>query len=222
MAYVVPVGRFAAVLVLALAGAFAALATAALAANCEPQKKHNAVDMARARSVVLRTADFGAGWTSKPSSSSGNPRCKDFAPDESDLVETGSADSPDFQKGLRYVSSSAALYKTASQAQTSWNRVVKPGLLRCLGSIFEKGATTATVTTKILAEGTLSFPKLAPRAAAYRLTFSAASQGVTLKGAVDLILLGKGRIDAVMISVSFGIPPLADERRLAALMAHRL
>ena len=71
-------------------------------------------------------------------------------------------------------------------------------------------------------KGTLPFPKLAPRAVAYRLTFTAASQGVNLKGAVDLILLGKGRIDAVMISVSFGTPPLADEQRLAALMAHRL
>jgi hypothetical protein len=205
------------VIVLACAGS-------ALAASREPQKQHNALDMAKARSVVLRTADFGAGWKASPSNSSagGTPRCKDFEPDESDLVETGSADSPDFQRSQRYVSSSAGLFKTAGQAQTSWNRVVKPGLLRCLGSIFEKGATSRGVTTKILTKGTLSFPKLAPRAAAYRLTFSAASQGVTLKGAVDLILLGKGRIDAVMISVSFGKPPLADEQRLAALMAHRL
>lgn len=212
-------GRLAAVVIVGLV-----CAGAALAANKEPQKQHNAVDTAKARSVVLSTTDFGVGWKATPSNSStgGAPRCKDFDPDESDLVETGTADSPDFQKGLRYVSSSAGLYKTAAQAQTSWNRVVKPGLLRCLGSIFEKGATTGGVTTKVIATGTLPFPKLAPRTAAFRLTFSATSQAVTLKGAVDLILVGKGRIDAVMISVSFGTPPLADERRLAALMAHRL
>ena len=179
--------------------------------------------MAKARSVVLRVADFGPGWKSTPSTSGGgSPRCKDFDPDESDLVETGTADSPEFGLGLRYMTSTAGLYKTSAQAQASWNRVVKPGLLGCLGSIFQKGANTPGVTTKILTKGTLSFPKLASRTAAYRITFSSASQGLTLKGAIDLILLGKGRIDAVMISVSFGTPPLADERRLAGLIAHRL
>jgi hypothetical protein len=212
------VGRPVAVTLLALA-----CAGVAFAANGQPRKQHTAADMAKARSVVLRAADFGAGWKSSPSSpDSGTPRCKGFAPDESDLVETGSADSPEFEKGLRYVSSSAAVFKTAAQAQASWNRVVKPGLLDCLGSLFDKGASGSSVTIKVVGKSTLAFPRLAPRAAAYRLSFAAKSQGLTLRGAVDLILLGKGRIDALMISVAFGTPPLADERRLAGLIAGRL
>jgi hypothetical protein len=211
------VGRLAAVALVALA-----CAGVALASGGEPRKQHTAADVAKARAAVLKAADLGAGWRSKPAGSdSGTPRCKGFRPDESDLIETGSADSPEFDKGVRYVSSSAAVYKTAAQAQASWDRVVKPGLLDCLGSIFDKGATGSNVTVKTVGKRALAFPKLAPRSAAYRLNFTAKTQGLTLRGAVDLILLGKGRMDAVMISVSFGTPPIAEERRLAGLIAGR-
>lgn len=197
---------------------------AAMGASGEPQKKHTPLDMAKARTVVLRVSDLGAGWKASRSTtnSGGTPRCKSFQPDESDLTETGTADSPDFQKGFRFVSSAAGVFKSAAQAQASWDRVVKPGLLGCLGSIFNQGASTGKATTKILAKGSLSFPRLAPRTAAYRIKFSTKTQGLTLGGTLDLILLGNGRIDALMISVSFGTPPLADEQRLASLIAHRL
>ena len=197
---------------------------AALAANGEPQKHHTPGDMAKARSVVLHRSDLGAGWTATPSTSSSGstPRCKSFHPDESDLVETGTADSPDLQQGFRFVSSAAGVFKTAAQAQASWDRIVRPGLLTCLGSIFDQGASSAKITTKILAKGRLPFPRLARRTAAYRLAFSTENQGVTLKGALDLILLGSGRVDALMISVSFGAPPIADEKRLAGIIAARL
>jgi len=197
---------------------------AALAANGEPQKRHTPRDMAKAQSVVLRLGDLGAGWTASPSTggSGGTPRCKGFQPNESDLVETGTADSPDLHKSFRFVSSAAGVFKTVAQAQASWDRVVRPGLLTCLGSVFDQGVSSGKVSTTILGKEKLIFPRLAPRTAAYRITFSTASQGLTLKGALDLILLGGGRIDALMISVSFGAPPVADERRLAGLIAHRL
>jgi hypothetical protein len=201
----------------------AALACAGAAAGGKPRQKHTAADMAKARSIVLRKADLGAGWKASPASTSGGtPRCKGFDPDQSDLVETGTADSPDLEKGVRYVSSSAGIFATAAQAQASWNRIVRPGLLECLGSIFAKGASRGGVVTKVVATGTLSFPRLAPRTAAFRIAFSATSQGSVLPGAIDLVLLGKGRVDTVMISVSFGTPPLADEKRLARLIAARL
>src|SRR5260221_61154 len=161
----------------------------ALAAKGDPQKHHTAADMSRARSVVLRPGDLPAGWKSAPanSGSSGNLSCKGFDPDESDLTETGKADSPDFSKGLAFISSSAALYRTAAQAQASWNRVVKPGLLTCLKSLFEQGASSSTTTTKVLGEGLLAFPKLAPRSAAFRISFLTKSSTLSLKGVVDEI-----------------------------------
>jgi hypothetical protein len=209
---------------LALAGILALVcAGAALAAGKDPQKRHVAADMAKARSVVLHAADLGAGWKSAPSNSNeSSPRCASYDPDESDLVETGTADSPQFELSTRYVLSSAALYKTAAQAQASWNRVTKPGLLPCLASVFGKGAQASGVRTRVLSSGAIAFPKLALRTAAYRIAFVATTSGLQLHGSVDLILLGKGRVDSVMISVAFGTPPLADETRLARLVARRL
>jgi hypothetical protein len=168
-------------------------AGAASAANGEPQKQHTAADMAKAKRIVLKAADLGAGWKASPSSSSstGTPRCKGFQPDESDLVETGTASSPDLSKGLRYVSSAAALFQTAGQAQTSWNRIVKPGLLDCFASLLTKGASGGGVRTTATSKRTLRTPRLAPRQAAYRVGFVALNQGVRLRGTIDLFLLGK-------------------------------
>jgi hypothetical protein len=198
-------------------------ATAALAANGDPQRKHTKADMAKARAALLRATDFGSGWQATPSTSSpgNNLRCTGFEREESDLVETGRAVSPDFEKGFRYVSSFAAVYKTAAQAQTSWNRLVRPGLLDCLASLFKSGSGSG-VTLTVVAKRAIPFPKLAPRTAAFRISFSASGQGSALKGAIDLILLGKDRIDAALLDLAFGQPPLADERRLAGLIAKRL
>jgi hypothetical protein len=202
------------------------LAGSALAATGgQPQKKHTAADMARAQKIVLHMGDVGPGWVAKPAATntgSGTPRCKNFNPDESDLVETGNADSPSFQMSVRFVSSSVSVYKTAAQAQMSWNRVLRPELPGCLGSLVAKGATANGVPTKVVGSGPLTVPRLAPRTAAFRIRFTATSQGLTLNGSVDLYLLGKSRVDAILISVSFGSPPTADELRLARVVASRL
>ena len=196
---------------------------AALAAKGDPQKRHNPVDTAKAKSVVLRAADL-AGWKAEPAKDTGddNLHCKGFDPDESDLVETGNADSPDFSKGLQFISSTASVYRTSTQAQASWDRVVKPGLLTCLKTLFEQGASTPGTTWTVLGQGTLSFPKLASRTAAFRIAFRTKSSTLTLKGSVDIVLLGHGRIDAVMLYVAFGAPSQSLERRLAGLMAARM
>jgi len=204
--------------------AFAVAGTALASTSGPPLEKHTTAGTAKARSVVLRRSDFGAGWLAKPSSSSpsGTPHCNGYDPDESDLVEIGSADSPSFQMGVRFVSSSAGVYATAAQAQTSWNRVLQPRLPECLGSLVAKGATSNGVPTKVTGYAKLALPRLAPRTAGYRIHFTATTQGLNLAGSVDLILLGKDRVDSVMISVSFGTPPAADELRLARRIASRL
>lgn len=217
-------GRRVLVLVTVCVAAVAAVA-AAFAANGEPQKKHTPADMASAKGVVLRVSDFPSTWKHAASTSSDNgaPRCKNgFEPDESDLVETGTADSPDFSLGLRYVGSSAGVFRTAAMAQASWDRVNKPGLLPCLASIFEKGATGNGTKATVTAKGALPFPKLAPRTAAYRIAVKVTSGATTLTGVVDIVLLGKGRVDAVLLYTAFGANPIAEEKRLGGLVAHRL
>lgn len=212
-------GRLAAVVALALV-----VTGVALAAKGDPKKHHTTADMSRARSVVLRTGDLPAGWKSAPASpnSGGNLHCRGFDPDESDLTETGKADSPEFSRSLAFISSSAALYLTAAQAHAAWNRVVKPGLLTCLESLFEQGASSGGTTTKVSAKGALPFPKLAPRTAAFRIAFKTKSSSLTLKGDVDVVLLGRGRIDAVMLFVAFGAPNATLERHLAGVVAARM
>jgi hypothetical protein len=210
--------KLAAFVVLALISA-----GAALAANGDPQKHHNPADTARAKSVVVHAADLGLGWKGTKSSSGGsNLHCKGFEPDESDLVETGHADSLDYSKGFEFLSSSAGVFQSAAQAQASWNRIVKPGLLTCLTSLIEKQAGSGGAKLTVLGKSRLSFPRLAPRTAAFRLTFSFASQGTTLQGAIDLVLLGRSRIDFVLIHVGFGAPSTALEQKVAAAVASRM
>ena len=217
-------GRLAALVALSVVATALVVTGVAFAAKGDPKKHHTPADMRRARSVVLRPADLPADWKSAPSSpnSGGNLHCKGFDPDESDLTETGTADSPDFSKSLSFISSSASLYLTAAQAQASWNRVVKPGLLTCLKSLFEQGASSSGTTTTVLGEGLLAFPKLAPRTAAFRMAFLTKSTSLSLKGDVDVVLLGRGRIDVVMLFVAFGAPDATLERHLASVVASRL
>jgi hypothetical protein len=65
-----------------------------------PQKKLTKAGQARARAARLRLAYFPPGWTEKPhqkSAGDSDPRCSYYNPEQSDLVEIGEYDSPDFQ-----------------------------------------------------------------------------------------------------------------------------
>jgi len=208
--------------VLILAGA---LAGTALAAPGDPQRKHTAADQALAKAALLKKSDFGTGWTATPTkqSSSSGLSCATFKPDQSDLIETGNADSPDFANGPAvFLSQTVAVFKTAGQAASSWSRIVKPGLIGCLASLLEQGSskgTTITVTHK----GTFAFPKLAARTAAFRLVASVKSGTTTLPVYADLVLLARGRMDSVIFFTSVGKAlPAALEQQVAGIAAKRL
>jgi hypothetical protein len=68
----------------------------------------------------------------------------------------------------------------------------------------------------------LPFPKLAPRSAAFRISFLTKSSTLSPKGVVDVVLLGRGKIDVVMLFVAFGAPNSALERPLAGVVASRM
>jgi hypothetical protein len=211
---------------------FALLVAAVLAGTAlagDPRQKHTAADMAKAKSIGFVRSDFPVGWTAKPttpSSGADSSTCKDFDPDQSDLVETGKVDSAEFTApdGVSQVASSVGVFQTVAQAKTSWGRVVRPAMLQCLSDLITQ-ISPKDSTVAELAKGSLAFPKVAPRTAAYRLVASVTANGATTSVNLyfDLVLLGSGRANVATIMFSLTKPyPAAFERKLATAIAHRL
>ena len=195
-------------------------AGAAVAATGDPVEQHTRADMAKARASMLRLSDLGTGW--KAVTVKGEPDCRSFHPDESDLVETGAANRL-FGAGGSRVGSSAVLYRTTKQALASWRRTVKAAELNCalegLRSSLPAGARATTVRL-----GRLAFPSLAPRTAAFRMVtrVTGLPQGSILLY-TDVIVLGRGRTIAGLLTGNPGSPvPVTAERNLAAIVALRM
>jgi hypothetical protein len=205
----------------------AVLAGAALAGD--PRQQHTAADMARAKAVGFVRSDFPATWTAKPSTPSGNAgsgTCKSFDPDQSDLVETGKVDSPEFTApdGFSQVASSVGVFRTVAQAKTSWARVVRPSMIQCFSQLITATAPKGSTISE-LSKGVLAFPKVASRTTAYRLVLGVTPQGATtpVKLYLDLVFLGADRVNVSTIMFSLGQPyQAAFEQKLARAIAHRL
>ncbi len=181
---------------------------AALAANGEPQHQFTKADQARARAASLRQSDFAAGWKAKTSKddSGSNPRCSIYNPDQSDLIETGKYDSPDFTRSDgSFVSVSTGVFKTRAMARTAYDRVARPELPACFGELFLKQIKKPS-SARVTSSGPLGFPKAGDRSNAYRLAVSVTTKGVTLAVTVDMVLFTKGRIDVALIFFGIGKP----------------
>jgi hypothetical protein len=190
------------ILVTVLAGM---LVPVALAADGKPQQRHTKADMARAKRASIYASDLGAGWKAQRSSGQGsNPRCSTYNPDQSDLVQTGKYDSPDFTRpNSSFVSSSTGVFRTARMAQRGYDRVAVPQLPGCFAELFRKGTGTPKAV-KIISAGRLGFPKLGKRSNAYRLLLIYTTNGTKLPVAVDLVLFNRGRTDVAMIFAGIG------------------
>ena len=203
--------------------AAAVVVPAALAGGGEPQKRLTKADQAKARAIALRKSDFPAGWVGKPNPnpSQASPRCSTYNPDQSDLVETGDVDSPNFSRADgSFVTSSVGIFKTRKMATTGYARVARPGLASCFGELFQKGAAPATV--QLLQVGPLPFRHLGDRSNAYRLSANVTLQSVTVPVAIDIVTFNRGRVDVAMIAVGIRGPlPSSLERSLAVKMAAR-
>jgi hypothetical protein len=203
--------------------AAAVLVPAALASGGEPQKRLTKADQAKARAIALHRSDFPAGWTGKPSTSTGQstPRCSTYNPDQSDLIESGDADSPEFTRADgSFVSSTVGIFKTQRMARTGYARVAKPQLANCFGELFAKGAAPATV--QVLHVGPLAFRRLGNRSNAYRLTANVTLQGTTIPVAIDIVTFNRGRVDVAMIFLGIRNPlSAAFEQSLAAKLVAR-
>ena len=193
---------------------------AALAAGGEPRHQFTKADQAKARKASPRLSDFAAGWTAKPDTSSSNasPKCKTYSPDQSDLVETGKYNSPDFSRSDgSFVSATTGVFKTVAMAKTGYARVATPQLPTCFGELLGKQAKT-----RVYAAGPLTFPKVGERSNAYRLSAGITAQGTTVKATIDFVLFNKARTDVAIIFFAIGGPlPSSLEQQASALVASR-
>jgi hypothetical protein len=193
---------------------------AALAAGGEPQHQFTKADQAKARKASLRLSDFAAGWTAKPDTSKSNagPKCETYNPDQSDLVETGKYNSPDFSHSNgSFVSTTTGVFMTAAMAKTGYARVARPQLPKCFAELLGKQAKTT-----VYGAGPLTFAKVGERSNAYRLSVGIASQGTTVKATIDFVLFNKARTDVAIIFFGIGGPlPSSLEQQASALVASR-
>jgi hypothetical protein len=183
------------------------LATAALATGPrDPKKVIIPAVQARAKAINVRLADLPkAGWKAKPSGpDTGNPRCSYYNPDQSDLTENGSADSPEFTlPSGSFVSSSTSIFKTAAQGRTAYARVVQPKLPKCLAEIFRKGTNQAQ-NVAIVSAGTKPFTKLAERSIAYAIVADFKTSSAKVRVYLDVVLMNRGKVDTVVFFAGIG------------------
>jgi hypothetical protein len=206
------------------------LPAAALAADTDPQKRPTAADKRKAASIVLKRADFVAGWKRAPvsSDSDGEFSCPGYDPDQSDLVLTGEAEAEfNGPQGIPSVYSVANVYRTRREATAAWTRSDKPGLVPCIAKTMKAEFAKSGGKVSITKQGRVAFPRYAPRTLALRFAFGVAvteaGKTSTVPLTIHIVVLGHGRGDAMLMTVAYGsgVPP-ADLRAFAKLTAQRL
>jgi hypothetical protein len=192
-----------------------AVASGALAANGDPQRRITPADQARAKAMLLRGSDFSVAFTSHPSSSGGGGfSCA--AIDESDLTVTGRATSPIFTATAEFVVSRADVYESRSDSNASWSRGTSAAGQECLRVGVRRQLQGTAV--RLVSFKRLAFPARGQRSVAYRAI--ASQQGLRIY--VDVVAIQVSRAQVSVLYVSGLSPPPQEElRRLTGIVATR-
>jgi hypothetical protein len=206
--------------------ALALLAAAAVAVSATakpPKRAYTAAGNATAKAIAIKRSDLPAGWKAIGNVGGVGVTCPTFDPDQSDLTTIGHADAGfGTADGAGNVASVVGIFKSASQAQKSWNRLVRPQLLGCMARFVESTATKGT-TVKVVSKGKLAVPVPGKRKAAYRIVANFSGGGQQAKIYLDLILQGRGAADTVLIITAVVTPPSKSlEAALAKAIGRRL
>jgi hypothetical protein len=207
--------------------AAAAVTAGTAGAASGPRVSHTAEGTKLAQSSLLRLGDLGTGWTSEKTSgpSDGlNFSCAGFTPRQQDLVEIGTATSPNF-KGSEigpFLVQKTSVYEDAQTVDNLWRRAVKPLLVECvaqsLGGLRDRG-----VQVTINSKDALQLGAMAEHSAAYRVVATLTTSKQRLKTYFDVVLLASRRaITQLTISQFQKAPPLKWEQALSKLAARRL
>ena len=203
------------------------VASAATAADGQPRKSLTKGGQKTARSIVLKRADLGSGFTAKPRGGDRLPKgARCGALDESDLTVTGDAASPDFrfEQGAVFVTvgSTAQVYRTLREANASWRRGSAAQTTTCLADIVRLSAAPGQKIT-VLSAKRVPFPSVSPKATAYRLVLSIGVGVQQVRAYVDAVVLQHGRIQSGLLFTSIGRPvETVDRVALASVVAARM
>jgi hypothetical protein len=217
------------VLALVLVAALAGTASAAVTKAGDPQKRHNAADQAWAERLRVQRDDLGAGdWRVEPpnpDNDRGAPKvCKD--PNLSDLVETGSAEDPNFSRNSSFVSSSSVVFQTSPQLRTAYRRLSRAPLNECLTWAFKQGAAASGARVRVSSFRSIRVSHLAPMGKAARVDLVVSGPAASVRGHISYYLLARGRASVLLMIASFSRPatPISAslERHLATIVAQRL
>jgi hypothetical protein len=200
-----------------------AVAGAALAATHphDPQERLVTADMAKARAAVLKRSDLAGKWASEKPAKEGDERCTGLDPDLSDLTVTGKAKSATFSRADGVVvSSESDVYETAEQARASFDRSIKPSLVRCLDESFRKGLGDAKLRVKLLTGSKAAAPRYGERSARYRAVWRLSGAGGTLKAYMDAYFVVRDRVTMTFFFFSLPqeITPSAERPLVAAVV----
>ena len=204
-----------------------AVTPVAWGADGEPKKALTGKGNTMARSIVLKRGDLSPAFTLRARPDDDLPkgvRCG--ALDESDLTITGEARSPDFQlsqPGLYVtIGSTTNVYRSPGDAGKSWKRGTSPQTTTCLADIIRLSAPQGQ-RVSIVSAKRLTFPKVAPMTAAFRVVATLTISGNRVRAYVDAIILQHGQIQSGVVFTSLGRPVgKADELGLANLVAGRM
>ena len=176
----------------------------------------------------MQRSDLGSGdWRVEASSDDdrGAPgKCKQ--PNLSDLIETGSAEEPDFSRGGSFVGSGSVVFQSEKQLATAWARMSRVPIAECLVWSLKKGATGSGVDVRVTSSGSVRVAKLAPRFKTARVNVVVRGPAATIRGRMSYYFAARGRASVILLVASFGKPatPISEafEQRLAKLVTQRL
>lgn len=195
------------------------LTASALADHLEPAKRIRAADQARAKAMLLRQSDLPGFQRQPPAGRDPHLTCSGL--NESDLTVTGDAEAPTWGVATVFVTSSSTVYATRADAVTSWRRGTSGAGTSCLRE--ELGREFARQGARVVSLRRMSFPSLAQRSAAYRLTLSGEAQGQTVSAFVDFVVLLQGRaLGGLVVGSALVQPDRRAEVGLARTLAGRM
>lgn len=197
-----------------------ASAVGASADHLDPKNRIRSADEKRATSMLVRMSDLGAGYAVERTSGL-EPHLTCRALDESDLVLTGQAKSPYWSREYQIVGSTAAVYRTSSDARASWERGASTAGRNCLRDEFRREFARQGEALRVMIRR-LAFPRLGGGSYAHRLVISGAAPGPPALY-LDLIVIRQRRGLVGLLFAGVVTPPSrATEVSLARVVAARL
>jgi len=187
----------------ACGGGQKARSTTGASATASTTRVNVAADEAKARTLLLRSSDFPAGWKSRTGRSTPKePReevASCLARPVPDTYTTAGIDSPRFSLGNADTGSRAQLVRTVEDFRADMAAYSGPKFIPCLKSTlvdsFRRGLRPHGGSLESLSVEPLQVPRYGQISVGSRLTAKVRAQGQRLTIYTDYILLGKERIE---------------------------